>query len=88
MHIYILYAIILLVYCLCIASLLSHSVPCKEIPLHGKYVFLFYFLYNQVLRYETLGAPGYQASLPGKTFDVLRECFGVQMECFASPLNT
>ena len=40
-----------------------------------------------LLRYKTLGGSGFQASLSGGAFAVLRAAFGVTSECFASPLN-
>ena len=40
-----------------------------------------------LVRYKMMQGGGFQAALPGCVFDVLRECFGVEMECFASPLN-
>ena len=40
-----------------------------------------------LLRYQSLGAHGYQAALPPAGFDVLREKLGCCFECFASPLN-
>lgn len=46
-------------------------------------------IYNCVLRYETLAKfdQGTQGSLPERVFDVLIRKFGVDHECFASPLN-
>ena len=38
-------------------------------------------------RYESLGGAGLQAALSPRAFDVLKTAFGVQAECFASPLN-
>ena len=40
-----------------------------------------------LVRYESLGGAGMQAALNGQAFDVLKTCFGVAAECFASPLN-
>ena len=40
-----------------------------------------------IQRYESLGGAGLQAALSPRAFDVLRSRFGVQAECFASPLN-
>lgn len=45
-------------------------------------------LFCLLLRYDTLGGDGFQASLSPRAFDVLRDHFGVKAECFASPLNT
>jgi len=41
------------------------------------------------MRYETLSQTksAYQAAIPSKAMEVLREHFGVRHECFASPLN-
>ncbi len=46
-------------------------------------------VYNCLLRYETLSEfdQGTQGSLPERVFDVLRQEFGVEHECFASPVN-
>lgn len=40
-------------------------------------------------RYETLSGAtsGYQGALPDHTFEAMRATFGVNHECFASPLN-
>ena len=35
-----------------------------------------------------MGGSGFQASLPGKAFEVLRNLFDIQFEVFASPMNT
>ena len=40
-----------------------------------------------LLRYDTLGAHGFQCALPPGAFDVLHARLGVSFECFASPLN-
>ena len=40
-----------------------------------------------LLRYQSLGAHGYQAALPPAGFEVLRTKLEVGFECFASPLN-
>eukprot|EP00967_Tisochrysis_lutea_P147762 scaffold281217_cov23-Tisochrysis_lutea.AAC.1 len=40
-----------------------------------------------LLRYEALGAHGYQAAVGSKAFEVLRSRLKVGGECFASPLN-
>mmetsp|Transcript_76517 Transcript_76517/g.127537 ORF Transcript_76517/g.127537 Transcript_76517/m.127537 type:complete len:657 (-) Transcript_76517:181-2151(-) len=40
-----------------------------------------------LLRYEALGAKGYQAAVDPATFLLLRSKLGVSAECFASPLN-
>jgi hypothetical protein len=45
-------------------------------------------IFTMARRYETLGAAGYQAALPGAAFEALRAKFGVSFECFASPLNS
>ena len=39
------------------------------------------------MRYDALGGSGFQAALPGAAFRALRAKFGVNFECFASPLN-
>jgi phosphorylated CTD-interacting factor 1 len=46
-------------------------------------------VFNCLLRYETLAKfdQGTQGSLPERVFDVLASDFGVDHECFASPLN-
>ncbi len=46
-------------------------------------------LYNVLQRYESLsaGATGYQMALTEDVFDQLNALYGVQHECFASPLN-
>jgi phosphorylated CTD-interacting factor 1 len=44
-------------------------------------------LFSLLLRYDSLGGAGFQAALNGNAFSVLRRRFGVQFECFASPLN-
>lgn len=44
-------------------------------------------LFCLLQRYESIGGTGYQASAPKAVFDCLREEFGVDHECFASPLN-
>jgi hypothetical protein len=41
-----------------------------------------------LLRYKSLHGGGFQAALPGPVFDVLKRDFGVEMEGFASPLNS
>ena len=41
-----------------------------------------------LLRYKALHGGGFQASLPACVFDVLKREFGVEMEGFASPLNS
>jgi hypothetical protein len=45
-------------------------------------------IFKLLLRYDTLGASGFQAALPPVAFDALQAVFGIQMECFASPLNS
>ena len=40
-----------------------------------------------LLRYKSIGGSGFQAALGGGAFAALRACFGVEVECFASPLN-
>ena len=40
-----------------------------------------------LLRYQSLGAHGFQCALPARIFEVLRERLGVTLEAFASPLN-
>lgn len=40
-----------------------------------------------LMRYESFGASGFQAALPDPVFDFLHHKFGVEEECFASPLN-
>ena len=40
-----------------------------------------------LVRYEALAGGGYQAALNGASFSALQEHWGVEMECFASPLN-
>ena len=46
-------------------------------------------LYNMLIRYETLalGDQGTQGALPPRVWTLLQKEFGVQHECFASPLN-
>jgi phosphorylated CTD-interacting factor 1 len=44
-------------------------------------------LFCLLQRYESIGGTGYQASAPKAVFDCLREEFGVDHECFASPMN-
>ena len=39
------------------------------------------------LRYDALAGGGFQAACPREVFQVLREQLGVDMECFASPMN-
>eukprot|EP00435_Cladocopium_sp_Y103_P002280 s1738_g1.t1 len=39
------------------------------------------------LRYQSLGGVGFQLALPASAWQVLEEDFGVEAECFASPLN-
>ena len=44
-------------------------------------------LFSLLLRYDSLGGDGFQAALNANAFGVLRRRFGVDFECFASPLN-
>ena len=40
-----------------------------------------------LLRYKAIHGSGFQAALGGGAFAVMRSCFGISAECFASPLN-
>ena len=46
-------------------------------------------IFNMVLRYETLSRfkSGHQSALPSTMFEALQQNFGVEHECYASPLN-
>ena len=62
----------------------------KDIYIHGVFnnVKLFNVrLFNLLCRYNTLYAPGYQASLPPRLFQLLNETLKVDHEIFASPFN-
>ena len=45
-------------------------------------------LFCMCLRYEALGCHGYQAAIGPLVFKVLRDYLCVEVECFASPLNS
>jgi hypothetical protein len=44
-------------------------------------------LWCMLSRYDTISGAGYQAALPEDAFHILQKKFGVQHECYASPLN-
>mmetsp|Transcript_14097 Transcript_14097/g.45147 ORF Transcript_14097/g.45147 Transcript_14097/m.45147 type:complete len:561 (-) Transcript_14097:1239-2921(-) len=44
-------------------------------------------LFSMLERYRSLGGSGFQAAISGSAFEALRRRFGVDCECFASPLN-
>ena len=44
-------------------------------------------LFCVLLRYKSIRGAGFQAAIPGPTFEALRASLGVQCELFASPLN-
>lgn len=44
-------------------------------------------LWTMLARYDTISGAGYQAALPEDGFEMLRQYWGVQHECYASPLN-
>lgn len=44
-------------------------------------------LFCLLQRYDSLGNPGLQVSVPATVFTTLQDEFGVRHECFASPLN-
>lgn len=44
-------------------------------------------IFTLLQRYDSLGGHGFQAAISIEAFDYLRDHFGVNFECFASPLN-
>jgi len=48
----------------------------------------YYDAFRMLLRYAALGGPGFQAGLPAEGFLALQRLMSVEMELFASPLNT
>jgi hypothetical protein len=68
------------------SSASAAPIAASESRIKGDQIFL-RRLWSMMARYDTISGAGYQAALPEDGFNALRDHWGVEHECYASPLN-